>query len=74
MSRICVRIRIFILIPKGKLIRAREEVRNDPEVSERFVGVFDFLAHPVASLSASTRLGGLQEPDPLLSTNPMRFL
>ena len=44
------------LIPKDKLFRAREKVRNDSEASERFVRVLDFLAHTVASLSASTRL------------------
>lgn len=34
----------------------RKEVRNDLEVSERFVCVFDFPAHIFASLFASNRL------------------
>ena len=43
-------------IPKDEFLRPRKEVRNDLEVSERFVGVFDFLAHTFACLSASSRL------------------
>jgi hypothetical protein len=42
-------------IPKDEFLRARKEVRNDLEVSERFVGVLDFLAHKFACLSASSR-------------------
>ena len=42
-------------IPKDEILRSRKEVRNDLEVSERFVGVFDFLAHTFACLSASNR-------------------
>ena len=43
-------------IPKDEILRPRKEVRNDLEVSERFVGVLDFLAHIFACLSASSRL------------------
>jgi hypothetical protein len=43
-------------IPKDEFLRARKEVRNDLEVSERFVGVPDFPAHKLACLSASSRL------------------
>jgi len=43
-------------IPKDELLRSREEVRNDLEVSDEFVCVFDFLAHTFASLFASSRL------------------
>jgi len=43
-------------IPKDEILRPRQEVRNDLEVSERFVGVLDFLAHIFACLSASNRL------------------
>src|SRR6266496_537292 len=43
------------LVPEDEILRAREKVRNDPWVSERFVRVPDFLAHIFACLSASTR-------------------
>lgn len=43
-------------IPKDEVFRSRKEIRNDLHVSERFVGVLDFLAHTFAYLSASTRL------------------
>lgn len=43
-------------IPKGEFLRARKEVRNDLEVTEGFVRVFDFLAHTFSCLSASSRL------------------
>jgi hypothetical protein len=43
-------------IPKDEFLWPRKEVRNDLEVSERFVGVFDFLAHTFVCLSASNRL------------------
>lgn len=43
-------------VTKDEFLRAREEIRNDLEVSEWFVRVFDFLAHRFASLSASNRL------------------
>jgi hypothetical protein len=43
-------------IPKDEVLRSRQEVRNDLEVSEGFVCVFDFLAHKFASLFASSRL------------------
>ncbi len=41
-------------IAKDEILRPRKEVRNDLEVSERFVGVL--LAHIFACLSASSRL------------------
>lgn len=44
------------LISKDEFLRTREEVRNDLQVSERFVGVLDFLAHTLACLSANSRL------------------
>ncbi len=43
-------------IPKNEVLRVREKVRNDLEVSERFVGVPNFRAHRFACLSASIRL------------------
>jgi hypothetical protein len=43
-------------VPKDQFLGPREEVRNDLEVSEGFVGVSDFLAHRFACLSASSRL------------------
>jgi len=43
-------------VPKDQFFRPRKEIRNDPEISERFVGVLDFLAHRCAYLSASSRL------------------
>ena len=43
------------LVPEDEILRAREKVRNDPWVSERFVRVPDFLAHIFACLSASSR-------------------
>jgi hypothetical protein len=43
------------LIPKDQILGARKKVRNDPWVSERFVGVSDFLAHRFACLSANSR-------------------
>lgn len=43
-------------IPKNQFLWPRKEVRNDLEVSEGFVGVFDFPAHRCACLSASSRL------------------
>lgn len=43
-------------IPKDEFLRPRKEVRNDREVSERFVGVLDFLVHTFPYLSASSRL------------------
>jgi hypothetical protein len=42
-------------IPKDEFLWARKEVRNDLEISERFVGVLDFPAHKFACLSASNR-------------------
>jgi hypothetical protein len=43
-------------VPKNQFLGPREEVRNDLEVSERFLGVLDFPAHRFACLSASSRL------------------
>lgn len=43
-------------VPKDQILWPREEVRNDLEVSEGFVGVFHFPAHRYACLSASSRL------------------
>ena len=43
-------------IPKDEVLGAREKVRNDFEIPERFVGVFYFRAHRFACLSASNRL------------------
>lgn len=42
-------------VPKNEFLRARQEVRNDLEVAEGFVRVFDFLAHKFSCLSASSR-------------------
>ncbi len=42
-------------VPKDEFLGPRKEVRNDFEVSERFVGVFDSRAHKFACLSASSR-------------------
>jgi hypothetical protein len=44
------------LVTKEEFLGPRKEVRNDPEVSEGFVCVLDFLAHIFASLSAKNRL------------------
>jgi hypothetical protein len=43
-------------VPKDEFLWARQEIRNNLEVSEWFVRVFDFLAHRFACLSASNRL------------------
>jgi hypothetical protein len=43
-------------VPKNELLGPREEIRNDLEIAERFVGVLDFLAHRCARPSASSRL------------------
>src|SRR6266849_3331619 len=43
----------FIL--KHKVLRARKKIRNDFQVPERFIRVFDVRAHTVASLSANSR-------------------
>ena len=43
------------LVPKDKVFRVREKIRNDLEVSEGFVGVPDFLAHKFAFLCASSQ-------------------
>jgi hypothetical protein len=43
-------------IVKDEVFGAREKVRNDLEVPERFVGVLYFRAHRFASLSANNRL------------------
>jgi len=43
-------------IPKDEFLGPRKEIRNDLEVSERFIGVFDSLAHTFACFSASSRL------------------
>lgn len=43
-------------VPKDQILRPRKEVRNDLGVTERFVGVYDFLAHKCAYLSANSRL------------------
>ncbi len=43
-------------VPKDEFLGPRKEVRNDPEVSEWFVCVLDFLSHIFACLSASNRL------------------
>jgi hypothetical protein len=43
-------------VPKDQFLGPREEVRNDPEVSEGFVCVLEFLAHRFACLSADSRL------------------
>jgi hypothetical protein len=43
-------------VPNDQFLGPREEVRNDLEVSEGFVGVLDFPAHRCACLSASSRL------------------
>lgn len=43
-------------VPKDQLLGPRKEIRNDSEVSERFVGVLDFLAHKFVCLSASSQL------------------
>lgn len=42
-------------VPKYQFFGPGKEIRNDPEVSEGFVGVFDFLAHRCACLSASSK-------------------
>ena len=47
---------LYAFIPKDEVFRTRKEVRNDLEVAERFVGVFDFPAHTFVCLSASSRL------------------
>lgn len=43
-------------IPKDEILWPWQKVRNDLEVSEGFVCVFDFLAHIFASLFSSSRL------------------
>jgi hypothetical protein len=42
-------------VSKDEFLWARKEVRNDPEVSERFVGILDFLAHRFSYLSANSQ-------------------
>lgn len=32
-------------VSKDKLFGPRKEVRNDSRISERFIGIFNFLAH-----------------------------
>ena len=34
-------------VPKNQFLRSGKKVRNDLEVSEGFVGVFDFPAHTI---------------------------
>jgi hypothetical protein len=43
------------LVSIDEFFRAREEIRNDLELSERFVCVSYFPAHTFAYLSANTR-------------------
>jgi len=43
-------------ITEDKFFRRREEIRNDSQISERFVRVFYFPAHRFACLSANNRL------------------
>lgn len=45
-------------LPKDEFFGARQEIRNDSEVSEWFVGVFYFPIHRFACLSVNTRLRG----------------
>ena len=46
-------------VPKNQFFGPGKEVRNDPEVSEGFVGVFDFLAHRCACLRGANRRGAV---------------
>lgn len=43
-------------IPKDEFFRARQKIRDNLKVSERFVRIFYFPAHRFACLSASNRL------------------
>ncbi len=45
-------------IPEDEILRARQEIRNDPEGPEGFVRVLDSLAHRFAFLCANSRLRG----------------
>lgn len=44
------------LIPKDKILGPGKEIRNDLEVSERFVRVPNFLVHRLAFRCASSQL------------------
>ena len=39
---------------KDEVLRRRQEIRNDPEISDGFVGVLDFRAHKFVCLSANS--------------------
>lgn len=43
-------------VPKDQFLGTRQEIRNDSQVSERFVCVFYFPAHRHPYLSANNRL------------------
>ena len=43
---------LHAFVPKNQFLWPWKKVRNDREVSERFVGVFDFPAHRFACRSA----------------------
>src|SRR6185503_11442746 len=40
-------------LPKHQILGSRQEIGNDLQVSQGFIGVLDFLAHRFAFLSAS---------------------
>ncbi len=42
------------LFAKDEVLRTRQEIRNNPKVSEGFVGVSDFRAHRSVCLSANS--------------------
>lgn len=42
------------LVAEDKVFRTRQEIRNDLNVSERFVGVLDFRAHRSVCLFANS--------------------
>jgi len=43
-------------VPEYEVFRPRQEVRNDPEIPERFIGVFNSVAHKFAFLYANSQL------------------
>src|SRR5437762_3679133 len=50
----------YAFLTKYKILRLREEIRNDLQVPEGLVRVFDSLAHRFAFLCANNRLRGCE--------------
>ncbi len=45
---------LYPFLMEDEVLRMRKKVRYDLEVSERFVGIFDFHAHKFSYLSANS--------------------